>query len=122
MRTVALIAFFLATASACTTDPELETEPLASEPAEGMRWICYTHATCDGDQVDEQHPACFTGGGVVVQGDRAATDWANLWDAACRVNEGVFAQDVEKLRHPGYCPGGTWGCRVECRPQYVACD
>jgi len=120
LKTLALMMLF----AACTTAPQ------ADEPApKHMLYICYTHATCDGNTVNQEHRLCADTApnlDYATAGDAAALDWVTLWEGTCRADEGIVLTSVE--RHPGeVCEtsngdAATWGCDADCEPQFEDCE
>ena len=103
-----------------------------SSPQDGgeVQWLyrCYTHATCDGDTVDQVHDICVrpSAQDVLEPGDHEARNWGYVWSAACSQYEGIVA-DTSDHRIGQECVANdghasTWGCSQECIPQFTACE
>ena len=107
-----IIVLVLAFVVSCASDPA----PVVAHSSDTL-YTCYTHATCNGVQVDQRHELCARPSSldVVISGDAASTDWELAWRAACSVNQGNVLEQ-------GHTCGDTWGCEATCVPTFDACN
>lgn len=122
MKTALLLALLVS----CTSDSQ--PDPATATEKSSMLWTCYTHASCDGNVVNQEHRLCASASAqdYTIVGDAAARDWVTLWSGACRADEGIVTPTAE--RAPGQVcvnlTDGTpepWGCDADCIPQFEGC-
>lgn len=119
-----LVCFVFLMVAACSDDRETPIENTDTS----MVWTCYTHSTCDGQTVNQTREVCTraTEHDTLVDGDAMIGDWQLLWKAACQLNEGVVTDsEVNYVGRSCTTAAGqpsTWGCSVECYPEYRSCN
>lgn len=107
--------------AACATESTPEPTPAASR----VEWTMYTHATCDGVQVDAVHTLCLDQSpqDYLEPGMAAANDAMALWRAGCLATQGHIGTDAEDHLCVSQFGGpAPYGCDASLQYEFRACD